>query len=262
VNEVKAFVAKAGKKFPMIYDDAELDGLVDFSKSVSLDKEQFHGIVLTGCRDAKPRSAEQLKDQMHNWKNVVSGPQGHPFKFDNQRQYGEFKTALTNLVKQCELPGEVKLPTNDIRIQGSSLRTPLADDVDIAVCVTKEQYRDICAGRFQKHFWPEGQQKGQEKPLTKAELQQLTYEQMVVVANKVLAKQPCGYVLTGGKGSDLRSAANYILSGKLDGKVKTFIPPLYEVTQEIKKVYPQLGIESVTVILIGGPFDLQPSLRL
>jgi hypothetical protein len=262
VNEVKAYVSGKGPKFPMLYNDTELDGLVDFSKSVGLPTKEFHGIVLTGCRDVKPRSAEQLKDQMHNWKNVVSGTQGHPFKFASQQQFAQFKLDLTSVVQKHELPGHVKLPTSDIRIQGSSLRSPLADDVDIAVCVTKEQYRDICAGRFEKHFYPEGQPQGKEQPLKQDELQKWTYDAMVDVARKAVAKQPCGYMSKTAKGDSLRSASNYILSGKLDGKIKTFIEPLYNMTQEIKAAYPKLGIESVTVILIDGPFDLQPALKL
>jgi hypothetical protein len=261
IEEVKQFLVKAGPKFNLIYNDTELDSLVDFSKSVSLAKEEFLGIVQTGCRDVKPRSAEQLKDQMYNWKNVV-GQQGHPFKFQDPQRYQVFKSGLTGHISQCALPGAIPLPSTDVRIQGSSLRTPYADDVDIAVCVTKEQYRDICAGRFQDHFFKTGQKSGQEKSDKVDVLKQLTYDQMIAIAEQVQRKEDCGYVKTGAKGKKLVSASNYILMGKFDGKSKEFMEPLYNLTEKMKQDFKELNIESVTVILIGGPFDLKPAMPL
>ncbi len=257
VKELKDFVAKAGAKFVMIYTDTELDDLVRFARPLNLSKEEFLGIVQTGCRDLKPRSAEQLKDQIFNWKSVVT-KQGHPFKFKDIDDFKRFRVRLVDLVGQCELDGKIKLPTKDIRIQGSSLRTPFAEDVDIAVCVTTTEYRDICAGRFQNHFT----KLDKTVPETVDELKKISYEDMVAIAKKALQKTPCGYTLSGQKGAKLKSAANYILMGKFDGKSKDFMEPLFLLTEQMKTAFPELNIESVTVILVGGPFDLKPALTL
>ena len=261
IGKVKQMLVTAGPKFNLLYDDAELDNLVEFANSVALPEAEFHGIIQTGCRDVKPRSAEQLKDQIYNWKSVVL-PRGHPFKFKNPQDYLLFKSGLKSGIAQCVLDGAIPLPSGDIRIQGSSLRTPYADDVDIAVCVTKEQYRDICAGRFQEHFFKTGQTQGKEQSEKVDALKQLTYEQMVDIANKTLAKQENGYMRSGAKGKKLTSASNYILMGKFDGKSKDFMEPLLNLTEKMKQDFPDLNIESVTVILTGGPFDLKPAMAL
>jgi hypothetical protein len=270
VTAVKDHVAKAGSKFAMIYSDVELDDLVGLSKRLGLNDEELFGIVQTGCRDLKPRSAEQLKDQMYNWKKVVTGNegQGHPFKFMSIEDFKRFKTSLIGHVRDCTLPGGIKLPTTDIRIQGSSLRTPFAEDVDVAVCVTPEQYRDICAGRYDKHF-TKLEKKGDKEPETpKArpenveELKQLTYEQMTGICKKALKNEACGYVNPKKAGTDLKRAANFILMGKFDGKQATLMKPLFDLTKTVQAEFPDLNIESVTVILVPGPFDLKPALRL
>lgn len=260
IEQVKAFVKLAGSDFRMLYTEAELDGLVEFSRSVALQPAEFQGIILTGCREKKPRSAEQLKDQMHNWKTVVPA-QGHPFKFTDKEHFQRFKVKLTELVANCDLPGEIKLPTTDIRIQGSSLRTSIADDVDIAVCVTPEKYRDICAGRYAKYFVKHGATKAD----TVDEVKQIPLKQMNEMATQATTvavadrQQPVsGYKNSG----NFRSAANGILSGKFDGKSEKGMPGLFTATEAMKAAFPELKIESVTVIMVGGPFDLQPALKL
>jgi hypothetical protein len=89
-----------------------------------------------GSRNKKLIGSDELIHQMDNYVNVVS-KRGFPFKFNSATDFVNFQTDLKALL--------VKNGTsiNDIRIQGSSLRSPNAKDVDIAVFVDDAEFKDI-----------------------------------------------------------------------------------------------------------------------
>jgi hypothetical protein len=70
---------------------------------------------------------------MANWANVVK-PRGYPYLFENLSRFEEFKGAVQTLVKKYGLP------KGDLVLQGSSLRTPLAKDVDIALFLSDADF--------------------------------------------------------------------------------------------------------------------------
>jgi hypothetical protein len=80
-----------------------------------------------------PLTPDEIKSQMENWLKVVK-PRGFPYLFENLEQFESFKSALKDIVKKYGV-------SNDkIVLQGSSLRTPAAKDVDIAIFVSDDLF--------------------------------------------------------------------------------------------------------------------------
>lgn len=73
---------------------------------------------------------------MSNWKNIIE-PRGFPFKFYDKPAYNLFCTRVKSLLS------EFNIPTDKVYIQGSSLRKTTPDDIDIAVFLSEEQFKDF-----------------------------------------------------------------------------------------------------------------------
>lgn len=87
-----------------------------------------------------PLSPEKLKQQMSNWANVIR-PREYPYLFKNAEAFKQFKSLMRGLL------GKYRVLEGKIVVQGSSLRTPNAKDVDVAVFVSDEvfaQYAQRC----------------------------------------------------------------------------------------------------------------------
>jgi hypothetical protein len=104
-----------------------------------LDSKSIEDLVFTGSRVKKPIASDELVRQMDNYVNVVS-KRGFPYKFNSAKDFVNFTTDLKGLL------GKNGIPVDDIRIQGSSLRTPDAKDVDIAVFVSEGQFNELSQG--------------------------------------------------------------------------------------------------------------------
>ncbi len=77
---------------------------------------------------AKKISPDEMIAQMGNYVHEVF-PRQHPYRFETRAQFLEFAKDVRSAVQ------EAGLPTNDLRVQGSSLRKKTAKDVDIAVII-------------------------------------------------------------------------------------------------------------------------------
>ena len=98
-------------------------------------------MIYIGCRDAKQIEATELIAQMDNWVNIVS-KRGYPYKFTDINQFNKFKSELKSGLD------EIGVATSDVRIQGSSLRTPNANDLDVAVVVDNNSFTQLLKNRF------------------------------------------------------------------------------------------------------------------
>lgn len=85
-------------------------------------------------------SVDDVVAQMKNWKTVIER-RGYPYLFKTPESFGQFKIQLTGLLKKHGLPD------GKVVVQGSSLRTPQAKDVDVGIFVSDaifEQYAAQC----------------------------------------------------------------------------------------------------------------------
>ena len=241
---VKQRIIDANDDFALLYDDPQLRDLVTFAAGLGLDAKECEEVILIGCRKAKPRSAEQLKNPVHNLKGVIA-ERGYPFKFQDIGEFQTFRRRLKEEVGNLTL-FKTKIPHDDIRVQGSSLRTLLAEDVDIAVMVSEDIFKALCLNRYSKV---------KRKQLPNVDLQSKSYQDLRGFA-ELKDKQVWGPKTDGEK------LAYMLAGGKFDGKTQSSDRALVTLTKTISDEFKSLNIESVTILVIGGPFDLKPFVKL
>jgi len=96
------------------------------------------GSIAKTTRTPPTLSPEDVVQQMQNWVTEVR-PRGFPYLFTSRAQLDEFTTNLRGLITKYEVPqGRVVL-------QGSSLRTPSARDIDIAIFVSDTEFAQYAA---------------------------------------------------------------------------------------------------------------------
>jgi len=91
------------------------------------------GAIEKPAKGKVPLTPEQLKEQMTNWKQVVQ-PRGYPYLFENKDAFEQFKTGIQKVLDQYGVP------KGRIVVQGSSLRTPAAKDVDVAIFLSDDEF--------------------------------------------------------------------------------------------------------------------------
>ncbi|WP_449252245.1 hypothetical protein [Chitinimonas lacunae] len=130
----------ANDEFSLHYTSSEIKGIFQSGVELGLEQRTIEDLMFVGSRVKKPITAQELVTQMDNYVNVVK-KRGYPYKFDDRQAFESFSAGLKNILREGEIP------TTDVRIQGSSLRTPHAKDIDIAVFTTEQQF-DILAKRM------------------------------------------------------------------------------------------------------------------
>jgi len=115
------------------YNSSDLDAI--YKKALQLDMrlDDLIGFVKTG--NIKEIKSVELLKQMDNYINIVL-QRGYPFGFRNLKEFEQFCDIL-----KSEL-SSIALSTNDIRIQGSSVRSKNPNDIDIAIFL-KDKDLDI-----------------------------------------------------------------------------------------------------------------------
>jgi hypothetical protein len=124
------------------YSDGELDDILAHGRDLGLTPEQSADFARAGAipkkggRDRIP--PDELKQQMDNWANEVK-PRGYPYLFDSEEQFQQVTGKLSDLGEQFGLP------RGQMLVQGSSLRTPGAKDVDLALIVPDKEFDEYAA---------------------------------------------------------------------------------------------------------------------
>jgi hypothetical protein len=130
------------------YSDGELDDILNHGRSLGLTPEESADFARAGAipkkdspkypggRDRIP--PDELKQQMDNWANEVK-PRGYPYLFESEEQFQQVTGKLNDLGEQFGLP------KGQMLVQGSSLRTPGAKDVDLALIVPDKEFDDYAA---------------------------------------------------------------------------------------------------------------------
>ncbi|HEY0532210.1 MAG TPA: hypothetical protein VGD29_11500 [Actinoplanes sp.] len=131
------------------YSDAELNDILAHGKSLGLTPEEAADFAKAGAIPKKVSAKypgghdrippEDLKQQMANWANEVK-PRGYPYLFESQEQFQQV------IGKLNELGEQFGLPKGQMIVQGSSLRTPGAKDIDVALIVPDKEF-DVYAAK-------------------------------------------------------------------------------------------------------------------
>ncbi|GAA3523211.1 hypothetical protein GCM10022393_42490 [Aquimarina addita] len=121
VNSASGFVLK--------HTNEQISAIIQKGKALGLSDDVIDDLLFISCRDAKLIDADGLMKQMDNWVNVVQ-KRGYPYKFADIVEFNRFKSDLKNRLNS------IGISNSDVRIQGSSLRSPDASDVDLVAMVS------------------------------------------------------------------------------------------------------------------------------
>ena len=212
-------------KFDLVYTEAELDAIIAKGKELGLSTVEIEDLVYTGSRKAKAISAAELMQQMENWANVVK-KRGYPYKFEDLAQFKAFSRDLIEGVRS------VGLPVDDVRVQGSALRRPTANDVDLAVFVEEGVFDKLLIDRFHARIAKAG---------TKIPLKGKSHAELMELLADIDAN-PTAYNAQAGTFQNALKTG--IISSKSD-----IIKALKTVRADIAAKYPHLNIESISVLL-------------
>lgn len=228
--------------FTLRHTDDELLNILMKGKELKLADDVIDDLLFISCRDAKPLDANEVVKQMDNWVNVVQ-KHGLPYKFKNKQDFEIFKKDLKQELNN------IGVSTSDVRIQGSSLRTPNANDVDLVVFIDKQafaQHLKTAFGQIKNNAT--GQTINLQNKSFK-ELQELAQDIYKNGANYSSRDDKFRYALQKGKISS-KTRQPYIISG------------LRNARKSIAKKYPHLNVEDISVMFKGGDLDVKPYIKL
>lgn len=244
VKRLKERITAAADRFQLTYSDAELQTIFDKGMELGLGAKTIEDLLYTGSRTAKAISAADLMAQMENWAKVVSG-RGFPYKFADLAEFRQFSKDLIEAVKTAGLP------TDDVRVQGSSLRKPGADDVDTVVFVSESKMAQLLIDRFDgKASFSEAAA----TPKAKLPLAGKTYAELARLALEIAANE-----------SDYNAQARTFMRAMEAGgfnSMSDIFKPLKAAKSTVAGKYPQLNIKTISVQVKGGAFDLSPSMPI
>ncbi len=238
VKRVKNRIATQSDKFQLIYSEPELEAIIKKGKELGLSDRLIEDMIYTGSRTAKAIGAAELMQQMENWANVIS-KRGFPYKFVDLAQFRQFSKYLLDGLRKAGLP------TDDVRIQGSALRKPTANDVDVAVFVEEATFDRLLIDRYHERIAIKANG-------TKIPLKGKTHAELVKLADDIAAN-PNKYNAQGGTFQN--AIKNSIISSKSD-----IFKPLKDIRAELAQKYPDLNLEAISVLIKGGLFEVTPDL--
>lgn len=136
LNNVNSKIAASNNLFLLTYTAGEIDSIIATGKSLGYGQHTIEDLIFVGSKIEKRIPAAELTLQMNNYVNVVA-KRGFPYKFSSAQDFANYSAEVKGLLSKHGIP------IDDIRIQGSSLRTPDAKDVDIAVFVSEDKFLDL-----------------------------------------------------------------------------------------------------------------------
>lgn len=131
-------ILRESNTFTLNFTNYELDQLMNFGIDNNLPVHEIEGILFTSCRNSKPKDFTETSNRLLNWSHGIK-PRGYSYKFNSLASQNEFGASIK---ARLDIRG---IPSNDVRIQGSSLLTSNADDTDIGIFMDKSQIGEIKA---------------------------------------------------------------------------------------------------------------------
>src|SRR5690606_29065922 len=135
----KANKRKIPPNFELIHSENELRSILKKGEDFGFSDAELEGFLFISCRKRpkdKTISSIELENQMSNWKTVIE-PRGYPYNFNSIEDFEEFGNKLKQQLN------EYGIPSNEVYVQGSSLRTNSAQDIDIAIFISNSDFIKI-----------------------------------------------------------------------------------------------------------------------
>jgi hypothetical protein len=232
--------ATGGGKFTLKYSAQEIDNIVQQGRRLGLDDATIENLIFVGSRNDKPITPTDLITQMDNYVNVVN-KRGYPYKFTSLDQFEAFKGDLKSSLSNTGIS------TSDVRIQGSSLRNPNANDVDIAVFIDNAEFNQILINRYAgRASLSNG---------TALELAGKSHDELLAMSQDILQDSSNKY------NAQARTFAKAMQERIISSKSR-ILKQLKTATKEVSSKYPELNIEAISIMTKEGNFDLKPFLEV
>jgi hypothetical protein len=212
--------------------DDYIDEIITYGDSLQLNDDDILGFLLVSCR-RRPNDKRiynlGIQEQMDNYVDLMKpidkgGRGGVPYKFDNLTDFELFKSDLKQQLIDWDIP------IGDLRVQGSSLRTPNAKDLDIAIVITKNQIEGVKKTILKRYIKQYSDEFGN--------LQKKSFEKAVLRLEADIKK-------------GIIKPAQW---GKKTGQKESFMTELYE----INEIYPRGKDMDVSIIIKDLNFDINP----
>ncbi len=228
-------------KFSLTHTDEEITAIIQNGRALKLTDDEIDDLLFVSSRDAKRLSATELVEQMDNWVNVIR-PRGYPFRFQNKEQFEQFSRELK------EGLDNIGVSSKDVRVQGSSLRNPEANDVDLVAIISRDEFDDIIRKTYKEKIIREGQV---------VDISNMNSKQLHELAEDIaLNKSKYNRKAY----DDFRYLMKeQIINAKPDKKV---IKGLKQLKDTIRATYPNLNVENIAIQPQGSSFDLKPFINL
>ncbi|MEO1054106.1 MAG: hypothetical protein AAFX87_25940 [Bacteroidota bacterium] len=232
---------EANPKFSLKYTDTEIQSIVKKGRELGLKDEVIDDLLFVGSRDAKRLQADELLQQMDNYVNVVS-QRGFPYKFKSVEEFEAFKNDLKLGLNN------LKIPTSDVRIQGSSLRTPKANDVDLVAILKQEEFDNLVKTKFRANISKNG---------VNIDISKMTTQELKNLANDI-----------GLNRSSYNRKAFEDFKYTIDNQIinakgsKNIVKNFKTLRNDLIKKYPDLKIDNISIQPVNSGFDLNPFMKL
>ncbi|NME72852.1 hypothetical protein [Flammeovirga aprica] len=229
-------------KFSFKHTDEELYTIILRAKSLKLPQDELEDLLFISCREAKVIEADELIKQIDNWINVVK-KEGLPYKFTGEEQFLKFKNELKQGLQN------IGVSVSDVRIQGSSLRTPNANDVDLVAMVSQNDFEHYLKGSFIKLT--------NKKTGDIFNLTEMSNEELFTLATYV-RNNPSYF------NSKAMTFQNAFFTKKISSKTTkpAIIPGLRNLRKALFENYKNLNIEDISIMTPKGGLDLKPYINL
>ncbi len=246
VKPVKASVMKriAGDaKFAFTHTDDELRAFIAKAKEAGLTQKDIEHLVFTSCRKDKPLNSIQLMDQVDFYKYLKQ--RGFPAKFKNMDDFKQFTSYLKD-----EFRG-IGVAADDVRIQGSAVRSPKAGDIDAAAMISQSDFNNLIRRIYATKLKEGG---------VALDISKFTDDELLKLAQRIEAN-PKNF--NGVARGDFHfNFTNKILQPVPRKKAVIQALKLDEVLAKLQKQFPHLNIDNFTIQVRGGKYDSHPFWKL
>lgn len=148
VDNVKERVKNAGWNLNLT--NTEIDEIIIHATNKNLRQVDIEIFIFTSANIRKPLTKNEVINRITNLKDTVR-PRGYPYGFTGATQAiarGKYDLLKNKIIDILEQRG---LPTNNLKVGGSALQTPNAQDLDVYLGIASKKQLDKLVDDIESH---------------------------------------------------------------------------------------------------------------
>ncbi|MEM6271285.1 MAG: hypothetical protein AAF998_17755 [Bacteroidota bacterium] len=230
-------------RFTMRYSDDEIRAIMAQGERMGFTRQQIEDLILIGSRNDKPLTALQLMDQMGFSQTLRA--RGFPMRFASLEEFNRFRGVVRTRLQT------LGVSVSDVRIQGSAVRSPTAQDVDLLAMITQSEFDDFIRRAYATRITENG---------IRLDISEFTHDQLLALSRRI-AENPGAF--NGVARSDFQyNFAGQIIKASPSKRAMRQVLDLRPLVADLQSQFPNLNVDNFTVQTPGGAFDLQPFWQL